>query len=441
VKNILLIKEKVIDFFKGNTVRKVLSVFLACVVWFIIVSSLNPIEKKSFRISYPVTAQQLKISAEASEIKNVNAVEELKIDFEIEGRKEVIDNATDKDFSIKLDLDGVTESKEYDIPVIVVPDTIGVRVVSQSVKTVKIKFEKIITKTIPIKVADIDSSLLGAEDYVVFSNELSPSLVEVTGFESIVGSIQEARIEITLADLDNKPLSAERTLIKTWKYYDLNGGEVAINEDEMVISERVAIVPLKVGKRVTLKYNVTGTPGQDCYVKENDILITPKTVVVMGPASILADLTVIETEAISVDGATEDVRMDNVSINLPAGLEIAPGYPSEVTVEVKLGGIIEKEIAISNGNVVISDPNVDKYVYDIESITPLKVKGMDVEVDGIKVTDLKAKVNVNGLGVGTHIIQVTVSLNSNIEIKEYAKATVRIREKEIEEEPDPSPVD
>lgn len=411
-------KDRIFRFIKSDSVLKVFSVLLAFVIWLVIVAEINPLGQKSLRVAYVLDVEAKTVETkDGVTLKNIAALD-TRVEVTVKGRQESIDNVTDDDVTISLDLSEVTSSGEQEVPVVVKSDKVGVSVSDYTPKTVTVNFEKIVEATIPVEVKVEDGVLQAG--YVVAKTSVTPETLQLRGFESVISKISTARVYVEKVDISVQ-IDQSKSFRMICKYYDASGNEVTdFKNTEMVDIEITA------GKTIPLNYNITGEPAENSYVKE--ISITPKSVVVIGPPAVLNDMASLDTSEINIEGMQEDVSQI-VEVILPYGVSLADAT-IRPTVSIKLGGIIEKQFALKSENITMSGTS-SNYVYTIQSVGEITLKGRDTILDGVDVSALKGRINVNGLGEGVHQVQVSVSgLPSDVVIATggYAEATVSVRE-------------
>ena len=421
------------NFIKNNTVLKVLSFLLAFAIWFVIVSQTNPIEQNSLNVSYLLEAKGQQVETRNGiTLMNTDSVGS-RIEVTVKGRQESVTNVSSEDVNVSLDFSGVKSSGVQEVPVVVKSDKVGVSIVDYSPKTLAINFEKIVEATFPVTVNVEDGAL--QDGFVVAKTSVTPETIQLRGFESIISKISTVQVTVEAVNMDAQ-INHNKSFRMICKYYDAAGVEVT----ELDGIETVDVT-ITAGRVVALKPNYTGTPADDCYVKE--VSITPKNVIVIGPATTLLDLTSLDTTEVDIDGLTEDVAQF-VDVVLPYGVTLAD--PSiRPTVTVKLGGIVEKQFAINEDKITLTG-RAEHYVYTINSVSGLTLKGKDTILEALVSTALKGNVNVAGLGAGTYELLVSVSgLPSGISVPTggHAKVNITIRETTVatpEPTPDETPI-
>lgn len=424
-------KDKVLHFIKSNSALKALSLLLAFIIWFVIVSETNPLGQKDLIVNYLLEVEDQQVETKDGVVlMNTNSVG-TRIELTVKGRQESLTNVTNEDIAISLDLSDVKSSGVQDVPVVVKSNKVGVNISEYSPKTISINFEKIIEATFPVTVKVEDDVL--QDGFVVAKTSVNPETIQLRGFESIISKISTVQVVVEAVNI-NAQIDHSKTFRMICKYYDASGTEITELDGVETVD-----VSITAGRTISLNPNVTGTPAEDCYIKE--ISITPKNVVVIGPSTTLIDIVSLDTVEIDVDGMNEDLTQI-VDVVLPYGVTLAD-TSIRPTVTIKLGGIIEKEFTINSDKITLTGM-AEQYVYTVNSVSNLTLKGKDTALDALEASVLKGRANVSGLGVGTHEVLVSVTdLPSGLTIPSggYAKVSLTIREATVETPEPPEPTE
>ena len=412
-------KDKVFNFIKSNSVLKVLSLLLAFAIWFVIVSETNPLEQTSLNVTYKLEAEGEQVETkEGISLMNTDAVG-ARVEVVVKGRQESLSNVRSEDIRVSLDLSEVTSSGIQEVPVIVKSDKVGVNISEYSPKTISINFEKIVQATFPVTVKVEDEAL--QDGFVVAKTSVNPETIQLRGFESVISKISTVRVVVEAVNFDTQ-IDHTKSFRMICKYYDASGNEVTELDGVETVD-----VSITAGRVVALnKPALSGTPAEDCYVKE--VNITPKNVIIIGPSTTLVDIVALDTTEIDIDGINEDITQI-VDVVLPYGVSLADGS-IRPTVTIKLGGIIEKQYSLNSENITMTGTS-DGYVYTINSVSNMTLIGKDTTLNALDASKLKGRVSVGNLGVGSHEVLVSVQgLPSDLTYAEggYVKARITVRE-------------
>jgi len=421
------LREKLVDFFKRDTTLKVISVVAAIIIWFVVLSDDNPEVERTMAASYSFRQGQISVNSGDYVIKNIHEISG-QITVRISGRSQIVNNTFENDLNVEFDFSGVNKAGTLDIPISITTNKVGLKVESYSPRSIKMIFEKIVDKSFNVQV-EVDSSVI-REGYEIYETRVTPESIPIESFESSVNRAATVKVHITLNDVNGEPIDRNKTVRKICRYYDKDGKE--LNEFE----KNNVDVTLVVGKKVPLRYQVSGEPREGYYVSGSSI--NPTYVLVTGEPSALENLAVLNTDTVNISDAIGDVRRQ-VNINLPTGIVLLnPRLIPEVTVRIK--PYANAAIDIKNTDISITGDNENLYSYTITG-GPFKFTftGKDEDIGKIKLSSLNPRVNVSGLGLGTHVLPIDITVPDNLQLTGSHSATVIITEKLSTHDPSDSP--
>ncbi|MDD6283027.1 MAG: CdaR family protein [Oribacterium sp.] len=315
--------------FRDNFSLKLLSFFLAILIWLIVVNVSRPeitrtqtvnldiestdtfnaenkkwsVDRNTVTISYKVrTDQAATISAD-----DFHAYIDLK-DYSITGSVPVYVN--------------VAASKENTVDDVTVRPTV-----------IHVTLEDIQEKKFDLKVHQSGNP---ADGYAVSSIILSPETVYVTGPESQIGRISSVGISVDVNGLTgNKDATAKPVL------YDANGNAITLNDVTLSTESVHYSVTLHKKKSINLLPSVTGTPATGYQYESTTV--SPQSEILAGAPGIIDQMTVFELPTIDISGATDSITETfRLKDYLPSGIELAEPN-AEVIVTVRIEKIPETE--------------------------------------------------------------------------------------------------
>jgi len=448
------LKVKISNFFKNGLVLKLMSVFLAFVIWVIIISITNPFEHKDFSgssaytFTIPKLGHQIILEDHTGdetikrEYNVLNTVSD-KISIYLSGRDEIIQNTTLEDIRVEIDEDSFGDFKgegEYEVGLKVTSTKFGVNIddyICEKLKSKKIKvyFDEIITKTVKVSVNISQSyfadGLILAKTSVVENNNYLPPEVHVTGFKSDVSEISEAIVEVI--NITDK-ISSEFNIVRACRYFNLKGEEITEIDPKTI---EVGIFP---GRKIDLYCGTTGKVPEGKYLKEGPV-INPSTITILGPYDIIKNITSWEIDPISYDelGENSNIIQKNVDIKLLFGETGITISDETITpqVTIRFGDILDKSFNIARGDIKNILNPVDKYNYSIDklSVNKISITGNDVDIDKIiSISNLEPTIDIKKTdwGIGSREFPVTFKLPNGIQIIGDITVTVTTTEKPVD---------
>ncbi|HEX2754871.1 MAG TPA: CdaR family protein [Candidatus Limnocylindrales bacterium] len=245
--------------------------------------------------------------------------------------------------------------------------------------------------------------------------ELSVSTVTVSGPDSVVKFVVEARADV-LIDPSGTPVDRDVPLIPV----DQLGNRLTPVQVEPA-SVHVTIAVFNNSRKKVLAVNpiVTGTPPQGYVV--DTITVTPSTVTVEGNADQLSALVRADTKAISIGTATGTIDTD-VDLDLPAGV-LPIGSKSvhlTITLKVETGTKAFAAALVPVGR----QPGLE-YRFSTLNIL-VNVAGPLADLDRLDPSSFTVPLDVTGLGVGVHEVMPTPNLQAGLRLLNVDPATVTV---------------
>lgn len=389
----------------NNLKLKVLSVFIAFLVWLAVVNISNPDITGSQVVPLEVINDGV-LSASKKTYELIDDRNTVTISYKV--RTLDSGSVSSSDFRAYIDLADMYE------PTGAVP--VKVEVKNNRVDSVEAKpgVIRVRTEDLQEKPFELTTRYIGkAEDgYRQGSVSLSPSKIVVSGPQSLVGQISSVGIEIELSGASDD-LTGSRPI----KCYDANGEAIALDE-RVVLSRTEADYDqsiLKV-KNLGLNFETEGRVAEG--YRYTGIESSINSVEVVGLKSDLAginSITIPKTE-LNMDGASSDRRV-NIDLKeyLPEGVSLA-GEESQITVTIKVEPLEIKDIVLGSDDIrQVGASSHYSYQFDRDQIT-VRIKGLEEDLDQLTEESLEAEVDVSDMGPGTHTAGVSFQLGAAYEL-------------------------
>jgi len=388
---------------------KVLSLFLAIILWLYVVSGENPIIENFFDVS--LNMNNLGENLVAKEFPPT-------VSIGIKGPKDVINSISPHQIIGAVNFSDINEAGVYKLKVeVITPKRTEItRIIPPEIK---VELERILTE-----VVEVEYSLIGIpEKEYSLANEpqLNPSKVKITGAQSVLENVKQVICTIDISGIkDNLNKKIKLTAL------DANGDEIKrVKIEPDIIDVSISLTRGYPEKILSVKPRIIGKPAPGYYISQ--ILANPNEIKIFGNYSKIIIIDSLETIPIDVNGITKTLTV-KVSPVLKEGLNIVEGETSliEVTIQVK-ESIIQK--ILENIPVIPQDlspfvsceinPKVVNMIVEGQNILIDKIKGEDVKafvkfVDDFK-TEQKVRIQVE-LPEGIFLIktepeEVTVLIN------------------------------
>lgn len=380
----------------SNPGLMVLSFVLAVILWLVVANVENPVTTKQFR-EVEVTILNDNV------ISNINKVYEVvsgaQATFTVKGRRSVLRNMTAEDFRVVADLSHM--SKVYAIPVEISPKSEVMDVeIYKNDNTMVLSLEDELTDTCAVTVVTEGTVM---EGYALGEKEVKPNIVSVTGPQSMIHKIKEARVTVDVSHAFSDVTDSCEV-----QYYDGNGellDQARLSTDYKQVDVTVQVLKTK---SIAVHVNSVGNVAKG-YDLEN-ITYEPQTIDIAGTSDVLASVNEITINDLDISGLKEDKEYSfKVSDYVPEGVVLTDSE-QKIMVTVKVGQIISKELILTRNYIDLAGGQA-KYKYELPEDTAIKVKvtGYRDIISRMAVSDLNAMVDVSKLTVGSHLCTVTVN--------------------------------
>ena len=412
-------KEKLLN----NAGIKIISVLFAIMLWLLVINTEDPVVTRNFKdIKVQVINEE-----EISEIDKVyEIVEGSTVDITVEGRRTVVDQLSSSDFIATADLGKLSDV--YAVKIQVVPTKSSLKdeltITCNGNDTLKVELEEKETKQVPVTIVTQGTPASG---YAVGSDKVivkSPNIIEVTGAQSLVKKVKEARIYVNVSNVYK-----DFEVVATPILVDSDGDEV-VGAERLKLSTDSVMISMKIfkTKEVAVEVNYIGSV-QDGYVVDS-VEYEPKTIMVAGMEEDLKQISKVEISDIDVSDLSADFEPSiDISDYLPDGV-----YPADsgtvVNVTVKIRKASEKVFEFTQDDILVQNAN-DKYSYKIkEQKFILRVSGNDKTLSELELSSLAPYIDCAVLRESQdNIVPIQLNEVEGVTIKTSLNAVLTVEQK------------
>jgi len=257
----------------NNIGLKLLSLFLATILWLGVINSQDPKETVTFD-DVPVTIINEGSLTEKDKIPEV--VEGDTISVVIEARRSICDKLTKKDIIAVADFEKISVTDAVPIEVSVYGyDDREVEIVRGTNKMMKLRLEDSVSKDFRVKISTTGKTVTG---YVIGDMVASPNMITLTGSSTQIGKIKEV---VLVVNIDGMSMDTQTKGVPI--VYDMNGD--IVNSEKLTMNTHEVTVKIPVLKTKTMKIVVEpkGEPAPGYEV--DTISYQPESVTVAGSAT------------------------------------------------------------------------------------------------------------------------------------------------------------
>lgn len=394
----------------NNLGLKLLSVFFAIGLWFIVVNVDDPVSTKSFK-NIPVSFKNENLLIEEGKLFQVLDNSNL-VTFTVRAKRSVLESLKNDDFRAEADFAERISENSVPIKVSALRYEDDILDIDLQKNTVKIQIEEQVSKTISVELQVVGSA---AEGLTVGNTQISPSEITLTGPESVVNNVKNM---VVVLDASNASNDIDTTI--AGQLFN-ESGEV-VSDDRIVCDANEFNVKAKLlhTKSVDLDFSVEGN------VKEGyryiDMEYEPTTVLIAGEQEDLDKISTIQfpPSLLNIEGADNNVvKKVNVSDFLPPNLIVANENENEIEVKLNIVSLITQEVAYPVTKIdVLNTPTGLDVSFEGNLALTFVLQGLQEDLSGMSLDDIKVSVDVKGLGAGTHRIKADIGIIGNVEVVE-----------------------
>jgi len=296
------------DIFKTNWFLVVISILSAIIIWIYVVYQVNPMYETTIR-NVPVNFTKQSKEFSSGKLALLSTSSET-VDIKIRGKRSTVSKINRNSINCNVNMSEITSEGAYTLPFGINFNVDGIEVLSKAPYNITINVDDVITKELDI---NIDTTGTPAEGFIAESVEYTPLKIRLTGAQTIVKKVKDAKI---LVDLKN----ATDTVSGRYKVklYDKNGQEF---EDER-IKKNITYTELKYNIFQTKDTEISATLSSDKNSRGQIVKvdkIKPASLTVIGDKRELLNIDKILTEEINVryikDGDTITVKIEDLPEN------------------------------------------------------------------------------------------------------------------------------
>lgn len=380
-----------------------LSIFLAFVLWLVIITQENPIRERSFtNLTLSVNLENTFASENSMNI--VGDLSSQKVSVVVRGPSYVVSSLRSEDISVYVSAASVDEPGVYTLDVMATRSSTNYEVLSVSPSTVKVEFDYFDTKEFTVK-ADAKGATavegLIAEAGIV--SGIEGDVLKVTGPRSKVNKIASV---VATCDV-NRVLSQTETFDAEINLLDEEGKKISL-QNITVNAENVKVkVPISKKKTVSVVADFANLPvGFDKYSIKYAV-DHPKVDIIGNPETI-DKISQITLSAIDISQISLSNKEFEVTPKLPEGVRFVDNYEI-FKVTINTTGYIEKTIAVTNVKAV----NLKSGLKSTQSqIKIVKICGPRAAVNKITADMITAQVDLTDKGEGQHSLNVVMNFKT-----------------------------
>ena len=398
---------------------KLLSVFLAVIVWFIIMSLADPATTRTY-YNIPVKLVNEELLTQAGKSYTLEGGDNPTVSVRVTAAGSVLRVLSSADFTATADV-----SKMFDvtgrvpIEVSCSRTTLSSQISSivPGAETLKINFEDIVTKEYTIQIRTKNEL---PEGYFISRQWTNPATVTISAPASVMERISAVVTEVDVTGL------TESTTIESSSLQFLSGTGQAISLDAMrdtMVSTDAVTVGLDIFTMKTLPVVISQAaldkvknevPDGYRYIKASQ---TVTSVQVKGLISRLADISMIQIpeSALSLVGAKASKTFElDLNDYLTPGIELMDGQDARIIITLEVVELAVREFSVNT--LRVTGLNNEDYRYQFSRTVTVYIRALESEFAEFDLSTVSVSLDLGEYAEieGTHRLEVTVSCSDSI---------------------------
>ena len=389
------------EFWNKKTVRIVLSVLVALVIW--LYADNQDTAPRTVRVNnVPVEFIGEDVLMERSLL--VTSDMDITVDLELSSSNRTMINNLERgksDIRLRVNLNGIsgvgTYPLEWDI---FYPDSVNpasVTVSYASAYSITVDVVELYTKSVPIRGERSGSP---AEEYMVGEMTFDQDSITVSGEQLAVANISHA-----LVTVDISGATESFSTVAEFQLIDYNG-EVIENDTFRTSVETVEVtVPILMLKELPLEVDVTESPGSS--LSDVDVLIEPESITVSGDGRSIGRLERVVLTEIDLSKLTGDTSF-TVPIPVPAGSTSVSGE-TEASVTIRFKDTVTTQTFETTNISYVNEPE-GSAVSVVSNALEVTIRGPAEELEALSGRNIRVVGDLTDISAqeGSYSVPATV---------------------------------
>lgn len=384
---------------------KILSVFLAALLWLAITNISDPIQYETFR-NVPVKIKNEGIINTPDQSYVITEGES--VDFKVAARRSIIENISQTDFEVSADFAYLSQVNSVGIT-ITPPERYkdDIQIIDRGdVQNVTISIEEL--SEIEMKINVVEKGKV-SEGYYLGAETATPNLIRISGPKSRIDQIKQVIVEV---DVEGASSNIRRL-----------SEPMALDEDGNVIDHTrlsFSTYYIEVGfelyqiKEIPLHIETTGRPA-DGYIMTG-IEYQPKTIEIAAKNSILRNIDKLDVSLDITDASDNIEEFIDLQKWLAEGVYLV-AEDTTASINITIEKVETKELSIWPNDIELKNMSQSvEVVYLTKGPIKVNVQGPASEIEPITRNNLKPFINLLGYSTGTYYMNLETDIPGNINL-------------------------
>jgi YbbR domain-containing protein len=397
------------ELLKRDLTLKIVSVFFAIFLWFVVLDSSNPVTWIELNVPLKIENES-SLREKGIMIKNENFPRNVSVS--LKGRKNTFNNIGLNDIEAIVDLSKVEDVNTQFLYVNVYTNKDGVSFQGVTPRVVEIELEKLGENPFPVKVVPTGKP---KEGYKVVRSNAIPATVSIEAPDEIINSIGEVRAYVDVDNLSNDIIVNKECLV-----YNKEGEKIAELDKKISVD-----ISIEIAKEVPIVPAVRGRPAKN--YTDGIHRVVPEKAWISGSSEIIDQIDNLKTEPIDIDNISESMTKI-VNLALPEGVRLVD-TPRSVYVDVVIEELAEREFVFGKESIEFDNTaRNNSFRYEVlDEIIKITLTGTRQELNKIAPESLRLSVDVNGLSEGEYKRPINVVLPDTVKLVENYDVKISVK--------------
>ncbi len=390
----------------GHLGTLLLSIIMGLIVWLIAINQENPLITRTFGERIPI-----EIRNKAHNLSPAQDLSRASVQVVLQAPRTVWDRLQPSQVKAYVDLEGLGKGS-HNVPVQVSVASSEVTVKSRDPAQWPIQLDEVVTKTVPVRVTIMDNTAFGYDWQTPIINPLTVNL------EGPASQVEQ----VVVADAPVFMRGANAQVVRLQAVDLLDAQNRAVSLVESIPPTVEVVVPVERWpgrKEVAVRVDLEGQPASG--FRLGPLLVDPTMVVLRGNSDTLNGIGFVETEPVTIDGATGDLRA-RPRLLLPNDVTAFEGDVVDVLVSI---------VPVEDSTRITLRPTVRGLGTGLSATVALDtvdviVSGPKSILDALESDDIFVILNLSNRLPGSHVITPEVVIPDGIRKEGVLPETVEV---------------
>lgn len=430
-------KNKLLKKLTNNIGLKLASVFLAVVLWLVVISINNPTTSNPY-YNIPVTLLNTDLITDSGRVYEVLDDTDVINKVSVRAPRSVLNELKSENIIATADVRELSSLDTISIKLTTNVSSQDISSIIPSNDTVRLKIENKKSKALALK-ATVSGKV--EDGYVVGDITTDQNVVRISGPETVIDQIAKASVDVSVSGMTSDMVTNAEI-----EFYDKEGNAI---QDTSMLTLNIETVGVKVSiwqkVSVPVYFEVTGKPAAG-YRATGEIEGNGTVIEIAGKSSAIRNISSIEipAEELDITDTTENLVAEvNIKGYLPDNVFLVDSSDAVKTVTVYIEREISKKLEIRGEKVKITNlpEGYDASISGLEESFIIEAIGLSRDVATLQASSISGTVDIaewmsqKGMTTpepGYYTVEVDFGLPDEVILLEPVTVTLHISEQEEE---------